>query len=196
MYPKLGSTGVPKGVILTHKSFLSTFQSIITIADKQLAEPDKHRYLAYLPLTHNLEFSAESFMYCSGVKIGYGTPFTLTNSGTALKKNTKGDINLLKPTFMASVPLILDRIRKDIEANVAKKGTFAKTLFDYVISYKNYWEEKGFRTPLIDHFVCENIRSQIGGELRYMLVGGAPLSPDTQKFLRACLNIRLCQVLV
>jgi len=133
-------------------------------------------------------------MYYSGVKIGYGTPLTLTNSGTALKKGTKGDINLLKPTFMAAVPLILDRIRKDIEANVVKKGSFAKNLFDYAISYKIYWERKGFRTPIIDHFVCENIRSQIGGELKFMFVGGAPLSPDTQKFLRACLNIKLCQV--
>jgi len=133
-------------------------------------------------------------MFYSGIKIGYGTPFTLTNSGTFLKKGTKGDINLLKPTSMAAVPLILDRIRKDIEANVVKKGPFAKNLFDYIIRYKIYWEQRGFRTPAVDYFVCNNIRTQIGGELKYMLVGGAPLSPDTQKFLRACLNIKLCQV--
>jgi long-chain acyl-CoA synthetase len=96
---------------------------------------------------------------------------------------------------MAAVPLILDRIRKDIEAKVAKKGLFAKLLFNYVIKYKNYWEMRGFRTPLIDYFICENIKSQIGGQLKYMFVGGAPLSPDTHNFLRACLNIRLCQVL-
>ncbi len=168
---------------------------MLTIAHKELSEPDKHRYLSYLPLTHTLEFSIASFLYFSGVKMGYGTAFTLTNSGTALKKDTKGDINLLKPTLMAAVPLILDRIRKDIEAKVAKKGPFAKLLFNYVIKYKNYWEMRGFRTPLIDYFICENIKSQIGGQLKYMFVGGAPLSPDTHNFLRACLNIRLCQVL-
>ena len=129
------------------------------------------------------------------VKIGYGTPFTMTNSGTALKEGTKGDITLLKPTFMAAVPLILERIRKDIELNVQKKSSLFKQLFNYTINYKIDWQQKGFRTPIIDYFVCNAIRSQIGGKLEFMMVGGAPLSPDTHQFLRACLNIQLCQVI-
>ena len=190
----LGSTGTPKGVILTHRQLMACFRSIYTLTHQTFQEPEEHSYLAYLPLSHALEFCAETFLYSSGVKIGYGTPFTMTNSGTALKEGTKGDINLLKPTFMAAVPLILERIRKDIEVNVAKKSILFQQLFDYSINYKIDWQQKGFRTPIIDYFICNAIRSQIGGKLQYMLVGGAPLSPYTHQLLRACLNIRLVQV--
>ncbi|CAG2169554.1 unnamed protein product [Oppiella nova] len=190
-----GSTGVPKGVVVTHKQIMATFRSIRTLVHWEFANPAAHTYLAYLPLSHTLEFCAETYLFSCGVKIGYGTPYTLTNAGTALKPGTKGDITLLRPTFMASVPLILDRIRRDIELNVSKKGQFFKRFFDYVIQYKMDWQRKGYRTPIIDRLVCNSIRSQIGGKLRVMMVGGAPLNPDTHQFLRACLNIKLCQLI-
>ena len=181
-------------MILTHGQILACFHSIYTLTHIPFEEPEEHSYLAYLPLSHALEFCAETFLYASGVKIGYGTPFTMTNSGTALKEGTKGDITLLKPTFMAAVPLILERIRKDIELNVGKKSTLFRQLFNYTIDYKIEWQQKGFNTPIINYFICNAIRSQIGGKLQYMMVGGAPLSPDTHQFLRACLNIGLIQV--
>lgn len=154
---------------------------------------DCHRYIAYLPLAHSLEFSAESFFIAVGVRIGYGSPFTLTDGGTALKRGVRGDAALLRPTVMAAVPLILDRIRKGIYDKLDKRSPLAKQLFNFAMSYKTHWENKGFSTPLVNSFICKNINAQLGGGLEYLMVGGAPLSPETQRMMRSCLNVKMLQ---
>lgn len=50
-------------------------------------------------------------MLASGVAIGYGSALTMTDASNKIKKGTKGDVSVLKPTLMISVPAILDRIR-------------------------------------------------------------------------------------
>ena len=69
-------------------------------------------YIGYLPLAHILELIAENMMVVFGVSIGYSNPNTLTDKSTMIKKGGKGDASVLQPTFMACVPLILDRIYK------------------------------------------------------------------------------------
>lgn len=176
---------------------MAAVSSVLTILDNAIVnEADIHRYLGYLPLAHSLEFVAETFMFSVGVRIGYGTTYTITDNGTAIRKNEKGDITHLKPTIMPAVPLILDRIRKSIETTVERRGRFSKELFKYIIDYKYFWERDGYQTPIINKLFCEPIRKQVGGELRFMIVGGAPLSPDTQKIMKSALNIKLLQVLL
>ena len=171
--------------------------SVITILDNAVIhEAEAHRYLGYLPLAHSLEFVAETFMFSVGVRIGYGTTYTITDNGTAVKRDEKGDISHLRPTIMPGVPLILDRIRKGIETVVEKRGRFSKELFKYIIDYKYFWERDGYQTPIINKLFCKPIRNQVGGKLRFMIVGGAPLSPDTQKIMRTALNIKLLQVII
>ena len=63
-------------------------------------------------MAHILELIAENMMSVFGVAIGYSSPNTLTDKSTMIKKGGKGDASVLKPTFMACVPLILDRIYK------------------------------------------------------------------------------------
>jgi len=189
-----GSTGNPKGVVLTHKNFMAAVSSVLTILDGAVInEAEKHRYLGYLPLAHSLEFVAETFMFSVGVRIGYGTTYTITDTGTAVRRGDKGDISHLKPTIMPAVPLILDRIRKTIEMTVEKRGRFSKELFKYIVDYKYFWERYGYQTPIINKLFCKPIRKSVGGELQFMIVGGAPLSPDTQKIMKAALNIKLLQ---
>lgn len=53
-------------------------------------------------------------MLTAGCKIGYGTPLTLTDTSSKIKKGTKGDASALHPTLMASVPAILDRVRDGV----------------------------------------------------------------------------------
>ena len=50
-------------------------------------------------------------MLASGTAIGYGSVLTMTDTSNKIKKGTKGDVSVLKPTLMISVPAILDRIR-------------------------------------------------------------------------------------
>ena len=50
-------------------------------------------------------------MCATGASIGYGSPLTLTDTSSKVKKGTKGDVSELKPTLMTAVPAILDRVR-------------------------------------------------------------------------------------
>ena len=83
-------------------------------------------------------------MFSVGIRIGYSTPNTLTDMGTAIRQGDKGDATLLKPTFMAAVPLVLDRIRKGIYDKINRKGLLVRKLFDFAVDYKSFWTQKGF----------------------------------------------------
>lgn len=57
-------------------------------------------------------------MICAGMPIGYGSTLTLTDTSNKIKKGTKGDASVLKPTLMAAVPAILDRVRDGVSKKV------------------------------------------------------------------------------
>ncbi|KAL6137064.1 hypothetical protein ACLB2K_062359 [Fragaria x ananassa] len=113
-----GSTGLPKGVMITHGNIVATTAAVMTVIP-HLGRTDS--YLAYLPLAHVFELAAESVMMASGVKVGYGSALTLTDTSNKIKKGTKGDVSVLKPILMTTVPAIIDRLRDAV---------FKKTLLD------------------------------------------------------------------
>ena len=53
-----------------------------------------------------------------GSAIGYGSPLTLTDTSNKIKRGTKGDATALRPTVMAAVPAILDRVREGVRKKV------------------------------------------------------------------------------
>ncbi|KAL2904199.1 Long chain acyl-CoA synthetase 9 chloroplastic [Bienertia sinuspersici] len=110
-----GSTGLPKGVMITHGNALATVSAVRKIVP---GLGDKDVYLAYLPLAHILELAAENIAAAVGGKIGYGSPLTLTDTSNKIKKGTKGDASVLAPTLMAAVPAILDRVRDGVRKKV------------------------------------------------------------------------------
>lgn len=59
-------------------------------------------------------------MAAIGISIGYGSPLTLTDTSNKIKKGTKGDASVLKPTLLACVPAILDRVRDGVRKKVCK----------------------------------------------------------------------------
>ena len=120
-----GSTGNPKGVLLSHENMVSAMSALINIAQFR----SKDRYIAYLPLAHVLELLAESSCLMFGIKIGYSSAQTLTNKSTKVKAGSKGDANFLKPTLMCAVPLILERIYKSIVDTMRRQGWAAEELF-------------------------------------------------------------------
>ncbi|UYV73099.1 ACSL4 [Cordylochernes scorpioides] len=150
-------------------------------------------YIGYLPLAHIFELSAECISSLNGIPIGYSSPLTLTDNSTAIPSGGKGDATLLKPTFMVAVPLVLDRIRKGIVEKVESRGKFAKSFFNFAVKYKIRWYRRGFCTPLLDRLVFKKVREVVGGRLRFMASGGAPLSADTHDFIRASLGVMLQQ---
>jgi len=76
---------------------------------------------------------------------------------------------------------------------VARKGDLFRRLFEFCYNYKLWWSEWGLDTSLLDLVLFSKLRKILGGRVDLMIVGGAPLSPSTQQFVRTCLNARLVQ---
>jgi len=175
-----GSTGNPKGVILTHANLVATIAGFHShLGDLTAGAEDI--YIAYLPLAHILEFIVETFLLTYGVRIGYGNPKTLTDTSC---RNCLGDIKELKPTLMAGVPSVWDLITKGILAKVNSQSPIVKALFFGALNFKKMCVKWGIPLGgLADAIVFKKVREQVGGRLRFSLSGGAPLSAETQTFI-------------
>jgi len=184
-----GSTGKPKGVMLTHRNLIAAMSSLLNISSFKNGD----RYIGYLPLAHVLELLAETSCLLYGIRIGYSSPLTLTNKSSKVKTGSKGDANVLRPTLMCAVPLILERIYKSIVDTMRRQGWAVEELFHYFVAYKMKWQDRGFDTPLLNKTLFRKIRYFLGGRVRLLLSGGAPLSPDTHSLVRTCLCVPLMQ---
>uniref|UniRef100_A0AAQ5Z5Y3 long-chain-fatty-acid--CoA ligase n=1 Tax=Amphiprion ocellaris TaxID=80972 RepID=A0AAQ5Z5Y3_AMPOC len=178
-----GSTGIPKGVMISHSNILA---GITGMAQRipNLCEEDT--YIGYLPLAHVLELSAELVCVSHGCRIGYSSPQTLADQSTKIKRGSKGDTSVLQPTLMAAVPEIMDRIYKNVMNKVEEMNCVQRTLFILAYNYKLEQLAKGYSTPLCDRLVFRKVRSLLGGRTRVLLSGGAPLSAATQRFMNVC----------
>ena len=85
-----------------------------------------------------------------GIPIGYSTPLTMTDKSSKIMRGCKGDASVLRPTIIACVPLILDRIYKNIQEKVDAGRPISKILFNLALQYKLKWSEQGYDTPIIN----------------------------------------------
>ncbi|XP_028650241.1 long-chain-fatty-acid--CoA ligase 3a [Erpetoichthys calabaricus] len=178
-----GSTGIPKGVMISHSNLIA---GLTGMAERIPDLGEKDTYIGYLPLAHVLELSAEMVCLVHGCRVGYSSPQTLADQSTKIKKGSKGDASVLKPTLMAAVPEIMDRIYKNVMTKVEEMNRVQRTLFVLAYNYKMEQISKGYSTPLCDSFVFRKVRSLLGGKTRILLSGGAPLSAATQRFMNIC----------
>ena len=190
-----GSTGNPKGAILTHKNLSSAILACLTRSYNLCGtvRDDTESYFGYLPLAHIFELTMEIVVLLMGIKVGYSSPLTLTDASTGVMKGQQGDAQILKPTAMCTVPLVLDRIYKGVNAKISAKGKLFKNLFNMFYRYKLEALSQGYDTPILNRLIFSKLKSALGGNLRLIVSGGAPLSPDVHDFLRACLGVHLVQ---
>ncbi|TRY78823.1 hypothetical protein TCAL_04270 [Tigriopus californicus] len=190
-----GSTGTPKGALLTHRNLSSAiFASLsrgLDMAGEQRT-PDE-TYMGFLPIAHIFELSHEFVVLLMGIKIGYSGPNTLTDKSTMIKSGQKGDASILKPTVMLAVPTILDRVYKAIQGNVQSKGKVFEAVFMQLYRYRCSWLKRGFGTPILNRLVFSKLKQSLGGKIRLIIGGGAPLSPDVHEFIRTCLDVHVAQ---
>uniref|UniRef100_A0A8C8RG61 long-chain-fatty-acid--CoA ligase n=1 Tax=Pelusios castaneus TaxID=367368 RepID=A0A8C8RG61_9SAUR len=178
-----GSTGLPKGVMISHCNLIA---GITGMAERIPHLGEKDIYIGYLPLAHVLELSAELVCLSHGCCIGYSSPQTLADQSSKIKKGSKGDVTMLRPTLMASVPEIMDRIYKNVMNKVNEMTSFQRNLFILAYNYKMEQISKGYTTPLCDSLIFRKVRMLLGGKIRTLLCGGAPLSAATQRFMNIC----------
>ena len=83
-----------------------------------------------------------------------------------------------------------------IQQKVSKRGPFFRRLIDFCYRYKSAYRRRGMPTPILDFLIFKKMRAIVGGKIRLLLSGGAPLSPDTHDFVRCALDLPLVQVIL
>uniref|UniRef100_A0A8C1V6P2 long-chain-fatty-acid--CoA ligase n=1 Tax=Cyprinus carpio TaxID=7962 RepID=A0A8C1V6P2_CYPCA len=179
-----GSTGVPKGVMISHSNIIA---GITGVAERipNLGEDDT--YIGYLPLAHVLELSAEMVCLAHGCRIGYSSPQTLADQSTKIKKGSKGDTSVLRPTLMAAVPVscaLCTIVLNDNHIHGASR--FFRELFVVHFVYPSRPVLTVTFLFSLYRLVFRKVRALLGGRLRVLLSGGAPLSAATQRFMNIC----------
>ncbi|CAL4147136.1 unnamed protein product [Meganyctiphanes norvegica] len=182
-----GSTGTPKGVELSHTNILA---SVIGYSCQMNVDTDD-RYLAFLPLAHIMELATEVSLVSLGCAIFYSSPLTLTSGSPKIMKGTDGDAKVAKPTVMNAVPLILDRIIKGVMDKVEKAGKVAHTLFRLSVYFKFWLDYIPLSDMVLNMMMFNKVKAELGGELKRLVVGGAPLCPETHHKIRAIFGVSL-----
>ncbi|PWN28303.1 acetyl-CoA synthetase-like protein [Jaminaea rosea] len=171
-----GSTGAPKGVILTHANLVSSVGGVVELLGEHLLATDT--FLAYLPLAHILEFVVECSLIFVGVTMGYGSVKTLTDQSV---RNCQGDLVAFKPSVMVGVPAVWEQIRKGINAKLSAAPTIARGMFNAGLTVKR--NKIPGLSGFFDAVVFKKVAAATGGRLRLALSGGAAISRETQEFL-------------
>lgn len=106
------------------------------------------------------------------------------------------DIQTLKPTFLASVPRVLNRVMDKIQAGVKAKGAFSEYMFNKALTSKKYnLENNGvFKHAVYDKLIFGKLKAIFGGRVQKMLTASAPMNPETLLNLKVILGIHIHEV--
>ena len=167
-----GSTGVPKGVELSHKNLIT--QIIDTRHCFEMK--DEYKVLSFLPLAHIFERMVMSFYLSTGVSIYFADD--VKNVGNLLKE--------VKPAVMTVVPRLLEKIYTKMHENAAEakgiKWLIAKAAFYRANKKDPNSKEDCFLDKLFARLVYTKLVDALGGDLKYLITGGAPLSMPVYRF--------------
>ncbi|KAL9414977.1 hypothetical protein AB3S75_043281 [Citrus x aurantiifolia] len=184
-----GTTGEPKGVVLTNQAIVAEVLSVdqmFVVTGKVCSEEDT--YFSFLPLAHIYDQIIETHCIHKGCSIGFW-------QGDV--RYLMEDIQELKPTMFSGVPRVYDRIYTGISNKISSGGALSKKLFEFAYNYKLGNMKKGMpqnkAAPLLDSLVFSKIREAFGGRLQAMLSGAAPLPIHVEEFLRVTSGAPLTQ---
>jgi len=189
-----GTTGNPKGVVLSHSNIISAVAGCKGwFDDAGINSTDV--YCAYLPLAHIMEILAEIAVFSVGTSVGFASPHTLTATGVKLGKNCQGDFAILQPTFLAFAPAVLEKIYNSIMMKTSSLTGLKKLLFDWGTASGEANFDKGVvgSSWLYNAALFKKIQALVGGKLKAALTGSAPLDSGVHKFIQTALCIPIRQ---
>ncbi len=176
-----GTTGDPKGAILTHRNF----DSIITASRTAIPLQKGDRSILFLPLAHSLQRFA---LYRGLTEDVTGYYATIEDLPEVLR--------VARPQVLATVPRMLEKIKATAEAKAAEKSPKAAEILAWAIQVGkavNHHTRKGERVPLTlrtqhklaEKLVYHKVKERFGGEIRTLVSGGAALSVEVAEWFEA-----------
>jgi long-chain acyl-CoA synthetase len=173
-----GTTGRPKGVMLSHHNMLSIAHSALTMID--VFQEDL--FLSFLPLSHTLERTA-----------GYYLP-VMAGSGVAYARSILQlgeDLQHIRPTVLIAVPRIFERVFARIQGQMDRQSGLKRALFNLTteVGWHRFqrqqrrvgWHPKLLAWPVLNRLVASRVTGRLGGRLRMAVSGGAALSMPIAK---------------
>ena len=177
-----GTTGRPKGVMLSHANILANAWAGIS----RVPIHTDDLFLSFLPLSHTLERTA-----------GYYVPI-MCGAGVAHCRSLEqlaDDLAAVRPTVIISVPRVFERVYRKISERLAAGPRWKRRLFELTIAVgwrrflysqgRGGWSPLLLLWPLLDRLVAQRVMTTLGGRVRLAISGGAPLNPDIARFFIA-----------
>ena len=181
-----GTTGDPKGVMISQRNMIVSLETIIRETGVPLDEFGAH--LSFLPLAHIFERIIISGFMISAAKIGF-------ISSTV--KNLMEDMNILGPTIICLVPRVMQTIRTKIFENFNSLNPWKKEL-----AYKAYYTKlENFRKygiinhVIYDQIIFKKIRSMFGGKVKCLLSASAPMQKELADDFKIFLSVPIVEAL-
>ena len=185
-----GTTGTPKGVVLSHRNFVSNVLAI----QPEFPFGNRDRCLSFLPLSHVLERMAG---YYTMILCGVGIAF-------AERMDTvPRDIQEVRPHIIISVPRLYEKMYAKIlsvsmAAGFPKKNIFfwARGIAFRLARLRAAGESPGtwlaFQAKIADALVFKKLQAKLGGRMKFMVSGGAPLSTRINEFFNGA-GLMICE---
>jgi long-chain acyl-CoA synthetase len=173
-----GTTGRPKGVMLSHYNMLSIAHAALTLIDVY----QEDLFLSFLPLSHTLERTAGYYLpMMTGATVAYARSVT----------QLADDLLTVRPTALIAVPRIFERVFVRIQGQLDKQSAVARALFRLTtaVGWRRFehlqqragWHPKLLAWPLLKRLVADKVTARLGGRLRLTVSGGAALPVPVAK---------------
>ena len=187
-----GTTGKPKGVMLSHRNMLLNAQYCAqTLFENNILFDQHDVFLSFLPLSHMFERTAGYYLpMVSGATVAYARSIPQLSA----------DFLELKPTTLISVPRIYEQVYSKILHQLQHKPAYAQKLFKLAldVGWRRFeyqqkratWHPKLLLWPMLSKMVARPILDKLGGKVKLAISGGAALPPAASKlFLSLGLNL-------
>eukprot|EP01130_Rhizamoeba_saxonica_P000819 TRINITY_DN10727_c0_g1_i1.p1 TRINITY_DN10727_c0_g1~~TRINITY_DN10727_c0_g1_i1.p1 ORF type:complete len:652 (-),score=177.93 TRINITY_DN10727_c0_g1_i1:24-1979(-) len=172
-----GTTGDPKGVLLTHTNFIADIAGAYYNGIKP-TNSDIH--ISYLPLAHVFERLVLTAVIANGGRVGFFRG--------DVKLHLFDDIALLRPTIFPSVPRLFNRLHDKVLQAVGEGSGIKQKIFHEAYERKKNGLKEGYLQDTFADLVFKQIAKKLGGRVRLMITGSAPIAPEILNFLRICFS--------